>query len=286
MGGRRIVITGAGGRLGRQLVEVFRAAGDEVVPLTHRDFDLARPDSTEAIVNAEPEIVVNAAAWTDVDGCARDPERAMEMNGEGAGRVARAAAAAKALLVHVSTNEVFDGAADRPYREDDEARPVNAYGESKLRGELRIREVSEDHLIVRTAWLFGPEGASFVTKIRAAADRARNEHRPLQVVADEWGNPTWTPALAERVEALTRTSARGIVHLAGEPAVSRYEWARAALDGWSVDLEPVALASFERPSTPPAFAVLDLSRARSIGLAAIQWEPHLDEAGRAQKVEA
>ena len=117
MSGRRVAITGAGGQLGAELVRAFTAAGDEVLALARPDFDITRPADLERLTTWRPEVVVNSAAWTDVDGCARDPERAIRINGEAAGAVAAAAAAAGALIVQISTNEVFDGTLDRPYTE-------------------------------------------------------------------------------------------------------------------------------------------------------------------------
>ena len=131
----RIVVVGAGGLLGRALLQVFESRGDEVIGLTHADVELTDPDSLEAIRTSRPGVVVNAAAWTDVDGCARDPDRAMRINGVGPGVVARVAAEAGALVIQVSTNEVFDGLERRTYLEDDATNPINPYGASKLAGE-------------------------------------------------------------------------------------------------------------------------------------------------------
>jgi dTDP-4-dehydrorhamnose reductase len=267
----RVAITGAAGQLGRQLVAAFEAAGHEVRGLTHADFDITAGTGADALRAWRPEVVVNSAAWTDVDGCARDPDRALRVNGEGAGRVADVAAEAGALVVQISTNEVFDGAAERPYRPDDPPSPINAYGSSKLAGERAVAAATPRHLIVRTAWLFGPGGTNFVTKILAAGDRAREAGSALRLVDDEVGNPTWTPDLAAAILHLVSVGVRGIVHAAGEPPTSRLGWGRVALDaaGLDVPIEPVSLASFERPSTPPLRAVLEPTP----GLPPMTWEP-------------
>jgi dTDP-4-dehydrorhamnose reductase len=274
---RRIAITGAGGQLGRQLVEAFERDGADVLALRRPDFDVTRPRDLERLVGWRPDIVVNSAAWTDVDGCARDPERAMAVNGNAAGAVAAAAARCDALVVQVSTNEVFDGTLDRPYVETDTPNPINPYGASKLAGERAVAAANPRHLIVRTAWLFGPGGSNFVTKILAAAERARVAGQPLRVVEDEWGNPTWTPALASLMARLVGprgpVPAAPILHLAGRPPASRYEWARVILlsSGVDVTLEPISGREFVRPSTPPARALLATTQDDIERIAALDW---------------
>ena len=266
----RVAITGSSGQLGRQLVSSFELAGHEVRPLPRDEFDITDPGAAERLGSWQPEIVVNSAAWTDVDGCARDPERAMRVNGDAAGRVAEAAASCGALAVQISTNEVFDGAATEPYPEDAPPDPINAYGRSKLAGERAVAAANPRHLIVRTAWLFGPGGTNFVTKILAAARRAAESSSSLRLVDDEIGNPTWTPDLASAIVELVSDGSRvGVVHAAGVPPVSRLGWATIALEaaGAPADIEPVPLATFERASTPPLRAVL----APSAGVTSIDW---------------
>jgi dTDP-4-dehydrorhamnose reductase len=266
----RVIVTGAAGQLGRQLVRAFAGAGHDVVGLGRSELDLSQPDSGDLIASLRPDIVINAAAWTDVDGCARDPQRAMLLNGEAPGRLAAGGARSGALFVQISTNEVFDGAADRPYAEGDTANPINPYGASKLAGEKSVAEAAPRHLIVRTAWLFGPGGSNFVTKILAAADRAAQRGEALTVVADECGNPTWTPALADAIAGLaTSNQSDGIVHLAGQPATSRLEWARVAIEVArpGITVEPITRAAFPRPSNAPARALLRPTD----GLAELTW---------------
>lgn len=267
----RVAITGAAGQLGRQLVTAFEAAGHEVRGLAHADFDITVAADAGALREWRPDVIVNSAAWTDVDGCARDPDRAMLINGEAAGRLAELAAAVDALIVQVSTNEVFDGSLDRAYRPDDEPNPINAYGRSKLAGERAVAAAAREHLVVRTAWLFGPGGTNFVTKILAAAGRMRAAGEPLRLVEDEIGNPTWTPDLGAAIAGLVAAGARGIVHAAGTPATSRLGWGRFALEaaGVEVPVEPVPLASFVRASTPPLRAALEPSP----GVPDMAWEP-------------
>jgi len=256
---RRVAITGAAGQLGRQLVRAFSDAGDTVLEMSRPEWDITRAADLDRLVDWTPEIVINAAAWTDVDGCALDPERAMRINGDAAGAVAGAAARAGALVVQISTNEVFDGLIDRPYIEEDMPNPINPYGASKLAGERGVSAANPRHLIVRTAWLFGPAGSNFVTKILAAADRAAAKGVPLQVVDDEWGNPTWTPWVASAIVELVASASEGrIQHAVGSPAVSRLGWARVALEAAKreVAVQAISRSQFERASSPPGRAVL------------------------------
>jgi dTDP-4-dehydrorhamnose reductase len=274
MTGRRVAITGAGGQLGLELVRAFEAAGDEVLPLARPDFDITRTRDLERLTAWRPKVVVNSAAWTDVDACARDPERAMRINGEAAGAVARATAAAGAVIVQISTNEVFDGTAERPYTEDDPPNPVNPYGDSKLAGERAVAKANPRHLVVRTAWLYGPGERNFPARIRAVAERMLTEGRPLRVVDDEWGNPTdvrWLAPSVGRLVELGRVGAAGfgIYHMAGEPATSRLDWARTILRDSPVTIEPVRLDEYLRDSRVPPRGALDVSRAAALGI-----EPH------------
>ena len=273
---RRVAITGAAGQLGRELVRAFGGEGHQVLALTRPDFDITRAADFGRLKGWHPDVVVNSAAWTDVDACARDPQRAILINGEAAGAVARAAASAGAVSVQISSNEVFDGTLERPYTEDDEPHPINPYGVAKLAGERAVAQANPRHLILRTAWLYGPGERNFPGKIRAVADRMLAEGRPLRVVADEWGNPTdvrWlAPAIVRLVQlALAGPVAFGTYHLAGEPATSRLEWARAILSDSPVALEPMRLDEYVRDSVVPARAVLDVSRALAAGIAGFDW---------------
>jgi dTDP-4-dehydrorhamnose reductase len=273
----RVVITGGDGQLGRQLTAVFQTDGWDVSSLGHAELDIADREAIRRISDLRPEVVINAAAWTDVDGCARDPERAMRINGEAAGWVAEAASWLGALIVQVSTNEVFDGERVTPYGEDDSPRPINPYGASKLRGEREAAAANRRHLIVRTAWIFGPGGRNFPSKILEVAQRQASAGQPVRVVDDEHGNPSWAPDLAAGILAAVRALLEGradpkILHLAGEPPTSRFGWAREILTGLvDVRLEPIPAADFPRPSRVPLRAVLDTGRARSLGIEPFDW---------------
>jgi dTDP-4-dehydrorhamnose reductase len=264
----RVAVTGAAGQLGGELTRAFTEAGALVVPLMRPGFTLEAASLPSAL-----DLVVNAAAWTDVDGCARDPDRAMRLNGDAPGHLARIAHAAGARFVQISTNEVFDGAEERAYAEGDATNPINPYGASKLAGERAVRAAHSSATIVRTAWIFGGP-RSFPTRILAAARKMSAEGRALRVVADEVGNPTPAAALADRIVALATRAEEGppLVHLAGEPPVSRYGWAARLMSDAGLPLpEPIALREYPRDSTPPAHAVLNTALARSLGIDPIEW---------------
>jgi dTDP-4-dehydrorhamnose reductase len=282
----RVAVTGANGRLGRALIA---ALGDAPytgptgpTAWTRADFDLDVPDAIGRLLDRDgPEVVVHAAAWTDVDACAREPELAERRNATATGALARACVDHGIDLVMISTNEVFDGLRSdgRGYAAGDPIRPGNAYGRSKALGEQAAAEAYatiDVHLapyvprgtlargpqlaIVRTAWLYGPPGADFPDKIVAAAERARESAAPLRVVGDEYGDPSSTSDVAEAiVELLGAPSFAGIHHCVNPGRVSRATWARRLLDalGPDVRIEEVPAATWERPSRPPAWGVLE-----------------------------
>jgi dTDP-4-dehydrorhamnose reductase len=268
----RVAVTGATGRLGRALVSALEDAPftGPFGPLawTRADLDLDDPDPASLLRRDRPELVVHAAAWTDVDGCAREPARAFRRNGEATGLLAAACAADGVDLIVVSTNEVFDGRRTdgRGYRSDDPTSPINPYGASKLDGERRATEAFDSagpglHLgIVRTAWLFGPPGNDFPSKILAAADRARASGQPLRVVGDEVGSPTYAFDVAEAiVEIIGSGDVRGIHHVVNAGSASRAAWARELFRQAAVDIaiDEVPASTWPRASTPPAWAVLE-----------------------------
>lgn len=269
----RVAVTGAGGRLGRALIDALGEAPFTGLsgPLawTRSAFDLDQPEAIGALLERDrPEVVIHAAAWTDVDGCAREPDLAMRRNAAATGLLAQACAGRGVDLVLVSTNEVFDGRRTDGlgYRPDDEPRPPNPYGRSKLAGEEAARRAyagpagRAQLAIVRTAWLFGPGAPDFPSKILAAAERARAAGEPLQVVADEWGNPTYVLDLAEAiVELLGSGELAGTHHVVNGLVASRADWARdvVARAGIAVEIVDVPATSWERPSRAPRWGVLE-----------------------------
>jgi dTDP-4-dehydrorhamnose reductase len=268
----RVAVTGSGGRLGRALVATLEDAPFSgpfgPIAWTRPDFDLEAPGGVGELLDRERvEIVVHAAAWTDVDGCARDPDLALARNGTATGVLAGACAERGIDLVLVSTNEVFDGRRTDGigYGPTDEPAPINPYGASKLAGEraatAAFREARAGQLaIVRTAWLFGPGKPDFPAKILAAADRAADAGEPLRVVGDEWGCPTYSHDLAEAiVELLGEGTFGGTHHLVNGLFATRADWARyvVARAGLDVEVVDVPATTWDRSSTPPRWGVLE-----------------------------
>ncbi len=280
----RVVVTGAAGRLGRAMIEALEEApftgpaGPIAWSRPAFDLDTVTAASVTALLERDrPEVVVHAAAWTDVDGCARQPATAMRRNADAAGVLGQVCAARGVDLVLVSTNEVFDGRRTDGvgYAADDEPGPANPYGASKLGGERQATAAFEDAggaarlAIVRTSWLHGPPGNDFPAKIAAAALRARAAGEPLRVVGDEIGCPTYTPDLAEAIAELLGADELApagrrwaIHHLVNSGRASRADWAREVLRlaRIAVPLQEVPASTWQRASTPPLWAVLEPTR--------------------------
>lgn len=267
------VVTGAGGQLGRALVEQLQHS-HQIVGLDHTALDVTWPDAEERLAALQPACVVHAAAWTDVDGCARDPQRAFHVNTMGTRRVALACQRLEARMVYISTNEVFDGTRREPYCEDDLPGPVNAYGASKLAGERATRELVRRSFIVRTSWIYGPGGRNFPTKVLELS-RTRPE---LPMVADEVASPTYTSDLAAAIAHLLEADRPGIYHLTNEGSCSRYEFARAVLDlagCTDYPLRPIGAAEFPRASRPPLQTALHNGEAARLGITLRPWREAL-----------
>lgn len=271
----RIVVTGGRGQLGTELLRRLQMR-HEVVSLDRPAHDVSDPAISATIAALRPQWVVHAAAFTDVDGCAQDPSRAEQINGYGTLYVARGCLEAGARLCYISTNEVFDGEQDAPYREDDAPRPINAYGRSKYLGEQFAQATCPTSIIVRTAWLFGPQSErNFVRKILQAAHKG-----PLRVVLDEVGSPTYAPDLAEGLlQLLELDAAPGVYHLTNAGGCSRYEFACTILTlaGHDVPVEPISASEWPRASTPPRQSRLLNTRAAALGVRPRPWREALRE---------
>jgi len=271
----RIFVTGHKGQLGRALDAAL--AGERLAGCDLPELDITdRAAIGAAVASFAPDVVIHAAAWTDVDGCARDPEEAYRVNALGTQNVALACAEVGAAMLYISTNEVFDGEADQPYREWDPPRPINPYGRSKAAGEWFTRHLLTRFYIARTAWLYAPGGRNFPHRIVELAD----ERGALRVVTDEVGNPTYAPDLAVALAALVRTEAYGVYHLTNAGYCSRYDFCREILHitgREDVPVEPITLADFRRDSTPPPFAPLANTAAAALGIALRPWQDALTE---------
>jgi dTDP-4-dehydrorhamnose reductase len=277
----RILVTGAAGRLGSRLAELLRASdhtvigvdivGDQITPLDITDF----PATRALVGDFKPDIVLHPAAWTDVDGCAREPEKAIRINGFGTQHVALAAAAVGAAVLYVSSNEVFDGKLDRPYREYDVTNPINPYGYSKWVGEQALQHINPRHYIVRTAWLFAHGGRNFIQAVL----NARAAGKPLRVVTSEVANPTYNDDLATAILRLITTERYGIYHLVNEGSCSRYAFARYFLDkcGYpDTPIEPISNHQWPRPALPPVYSSLQNLAGEQLGITLRPWQAAVD----------
>ena len=274
----RILITGGNGQLGTALQQTL--ADHELLPVdiegTDVVVDIAERDEVFSAVSAfHPDLVIHCAAYTDVDGCATNPELAYRVNGLGTQNVALACLRHDAEMVHISTNEVFAG--DRPdgYEEWMARDPINPYGRSKAAAEAHVRHLLNRAYIVRTAWLYAPGGRNF---IHAILDRARDTGR-LRVVVDEVGNPTYVKDLAQAIARLIATGQYGVYHFVNQGACSRWAFAneivrRAGLEE-TVANTPILGKEFKRPSTPPPHAALHNIAGKAIGIELRPWQAAL-----------
>jgi dTDP-4-dehydrorhamnose reductase len=269
----RVVITGHNGQLGRQLAAAF--ADQDLLKLDLPCDDITRPDIVECIAAFRPDLVIHSAAYTDVDGCERDPELAFRVNAWGTQNVALGAQRVGAAMLYISTNEIFDGAQRDAYREWDRPNPMSVYARTKAAGEQMVRDLTGGRFyIARIAWLFGPGGVNFITKILDAARKG-----PLRVAVDEIGNPTYAPDLARAVVQLTASGHYGVYHLTNTGFCSRYEFAAETLRfaGLNVPVTPILSAEWPRPSRPPLHAILANTAGASLGITMRPWREALAE---------
>jgi dTDP-4-dehydrorhamnose reductase len=275
----KILIIGARGMLGRDLQPTL-SLRHEVVGTDLEELDITRPGQTrETIDSLRPDVVINLAALTDVDGCESQREKAFLVNAEGALEVARGCAATGARLIHLSTDYVFDGTSPVPYTEETLPRPLNVYGESKLLGERGVQETGGNYLILRTAWLFGRHGKNFVDTLL----RLSSQQEEIRVVNDQRGSPTYTRDLSWAIERLLGREERGILHITNSGSCTWFEFAGKILAmkgprGHSVRLLPISSADLGQPAKRPANSVLDCSKFERIaGWKMRCWEECLRE---------
>ena len=284
----RIIVIGRDGQVARALAERAPAHGAKAVLLGRPKLDLADPSGIEDILlDTGGDLVVNAAAYTAVDGAESEPELAQAVNGIGAGAVAGAAAAMNAPVIQISTDYVFDGTADRPYREDDATGPLGVYGSSKLLGEEAVADATDNHAILRTAWIYSPFGKNFVkTMLRLATERDE-----VGVVADQVGSPTSALDIADGVLTVGRNlverpqepALRGVFHMAGGGFASWADFAReifavsARLGGPSAKVRPIGTADYPTPARRPANSRLDCGKLAGVhGVALPPWQESLE----------
>ena len=261
---KRIALIGAGGMLGKDLLSRLEVSYTCLPIAGKTDLDITRNEQVfEWIQEVRPDVLINAAAYTDVDGCESHRERAMAVNGEGPGNLARGCAQVGARMIQISTDFVFDGNRDGGYDEKEPPAPLSVYGASKLSGEERVARNLGDHLIVRTSWLYGVGGRNFVEAILAQAEKGG----PLRVVQDQTGAPTYVPDLSRALIGLMALDARGIIHVSNSGCCSWYDFARRILEysGYDhVQVEPIASRTLDRPARRPANSLLSCERYRRI----------------------
>jgi len=272
-----ILIVGAQGQLGRALETVYKGVANQRLTLWSRpEYDITQPQIADRVVALHPDVVINAAAWTNVDRAEAEPNAAYAANCLGPKYLAEGCNRCGAVLVQVSTNEVFAGEPLRTYHEYDLPAPGGVYARSKLAGELAARQVLDRLYIVRVAWLFGPGGNNFPAKIIAAADKMG----ALRIVADEVGNPTYAPDVATAIAQLVTTERYGIYHLVNSGQSSRFEFAQAVLQASGrghIPLTPIQHTEWPRPVQPPLHAVLINQAAAALGIELRAWQSAVDE---------
>ncbi len=278
-----ILVVGAKGMLGGQVVaalqenrwrekfDVNEQCGTAALGCASNDIKIHAVDLEEIDITknasvehcfdiTRPQLVINCAAYTDVDGCERDRDLAMAVNGGGPGNLAQTCREHNAKLVHISTDFVFDGKKDKPYLPDDPTGPLSVYGESKLAGEIAVRQHLKDYIILRISWLFGKHGKNFVTTIR----RLAREREILEVVHDQVGSPTYAMDLAQAILHLVEVNAVGTFHFCNEGICSWYDFACEIVrrSNLTAEVRPVASERFPRPASRPGWSVLDTAKYR------------------------
>jgi dTDP-4-dehydrorhamnose reductase len=277
----RVLVTGATGQVGSEVITAMHRLGHDVIAPGRSGLDLMQPSQVEhRVTMLVPDWIINCAAYTQVDRAESEPEQANTVNRDSAAALARAAATCNARLLHVSTDFVFDGSQSRPYREDDTPNPLGVYGRSKLEGEQAVREALPDAVILRTAWVYGVHGHNFVrTMLRLAG-----EGRPLRVVDDQTGSPTWAHDIAGAITALLQAGAAGLFHYTSAGSVSwcgfagaiLSEAAQAGFDIRTQTVEPITTADYPTPARRPAYSVLDTGKIQAeLGLSIPAWRDRL-----------
>lgn len=267
-----LLLVGSRGQLGRALQATASAQRRYQLTLWSRpEYDITAPAIAEEVAGLRPDVVINTAAWTNVDGAEANPAAAYSANALGPQYLAEGCQRCGAALVQVSTNEVFAGVPGMVYYEYDQPQPGGVYARSKFAGEQAVRQILDRLYIVRVAWLFGPNSSNFPSKILAAADK----HGALRVVEDEIGNPTYAPDVAAALLRLIETGRYGIYHLVNQGQASRFDLAQAVLQASGrghIPLTPIPHTAWQRPVTPPLHAVLANQAAAALGIELRPWQ--------------
>lgn len=271
----RILITGGDGMLGTDLREVLK--GEDLIVTNHESLDITdRNQVMEKIKEYKPEIVINCAAMTDVDGCETKKDLAYKLNAEGPENLALACREIDATLAHISTDYVFKGNNNRPLIEDDELGPISIYGKSKLKGEENVENILDKYFIIRTAWLYGKNGPNFIEKMLELA----KTHDTLTVVNDQKGSPTFTKDLSKGIYELIKSNKYGTYHLTNSGSTTWYEFAKLIFEKKKIDINviPVTSEEFAAPAPRPHYSVLSHDKWKNNGFEELRnYEDALDE---------
>ena len=274
----KILITGSSGMLGTDLVDLLKsrkASLDpnlKVIEAPHEVLDITLEDNVSAFITSHtPDIIVNCAAFTNVDKCETERETAFNVNALGPKYIATAAKKCGARLIQISTDFVFEGNGNKPYTEEDQTNPLSEYGRTKLEGERNIRNHSNSFLIVRTSWLFGHNGVNFAAKMLELAEH----NKELSIVTDEIGSPTYTPDLAEALLTLIKQGSEGVINVSNDGSCSRYELAEYIFEtmGHKIKLNQIKSSEYKRPAKVPLNSTLNCQKLTTItGMRMRPWE--------------
>lgn len=265
----KIAVIGCNGQLGRDMVTECNREGHSTVGIDYPDIDITDASNTiSCIKTINPEVIINCSAFTAVDLCEKEMEKAFAVNADGIGHIAMRALYSNAKVVHFSTDYVFDGLKTEPYTENDLPNPQTVYGKSKLAGEYILKAITQNHFIFRIAWLYGAYGNNFVKTIRAIALERSKKNKPLKVVNDQYGTPTYTKEVCKQVLKTIPTNEFGLYHCTNEGECSWYDFARYIVSslGISVDIVPCTTEEFPRPAPRPKYSVLENARLNLSGL--------------------
>ena len=284
----KILITGSSGMLGTDLVNLLKSReaslehNPEVIEAPHEVLDITLEDRvSDFIATHIPDIVVNCAAFTNVDKCETEREDAFSVNALGPKYLAAAANKCGARVIQISTDFVFDGNGNRPYTEEDQTNPLSEYGRTKLEGERNIQSYCDSYLIVRTSWLFGHNGINFAAKMLELAE----QHKELSIVTDETGSPTYTPDLAEALWLLIKQKCEGVINVSNDGSCSRYEWAEYIFEtmGFKIKMNPIKSSEYKRPAKVPLNSTLNCQKFTTItGMQMRPWEETVESYLRKQ----
>jgi dTDP-4-dehydrorhamnose reductase len=264
----KLLIIGSAGQLGGDFVKIAEQRRHTVVPVDYPQIDIRDKSSVESAINGSaPDAVINCAAFTAVDDCETNREAAFALNADACENLALAAKASSSLLIHISTDYVFDGAASSPYTEESATDPQTVYGQSKLRGEEIIADLyGGGSMIFRIAWLYGAGGANFVKTIRRIASSGRQENKPLKVVNDQFGTPTWTVSVCRQILSVIDSPERGVFHSTCEGACAWFDFAKEIVTAYGIDADvlPCTTEEFPRKAPRPRYSVLENARLKAM----------------------